>query len=91
MRLGVPARHIQADFADERLGHADIDAVDPGQVDAADAVEFTPQVKLWRMAPRFPTSLAPRAPRLLRGCLGGLRVWGPVGHLVGDARRVPAR
>jgi hypothetical protein len=38
VRLSFPTRHIQADFAEDGLGHADIDAVDPGQVDAADAV-----------------------------------------------------
>ena len=41
VRLSFPTRHIQADFAEDGLGHADIDAVDPGQVDAADAVQFT--------------------------------------------------
>jgi hypothetical protein len=41
VRLGVPARHIQADFADNGLGDADIDAVNPSEVDAADAVQFT--------------------------------------------------
>ncbi len=57
MRFGLPARHVHADFADEGLGHADIDAVDPGQVDAADAVQFMAQIKLWRMAPRLPAPL----------------------------------
>jgi hypothetical protein len=41
VRLGLPARHLHADFADDGLGYADIDTVDPGQVDAADAVQFT--------------------------------------------------
>ena len=57
MRLGLPARHIHADFADEGLGHADINAVDPGQVDAADAMQFTAQVKLRRVAARFTAPL----------------------------------
>ena len=38
VRLRFPARHIQADFADDGLRHADVDAVDAGEVDAADAV-----------------------------------------------------
>jgi hypothetical protein len=50
VRLGFPARHIQADFADDGLRHADIDAVDPGEVDAADAVQFT---AAGRRVPRF--------------------------------------
>jgi hypothetical protein len=61
MRLGLPACHIQADLADDGLGYADIDAVDPGQVDAADAVQFAAQVKLRRMAARFPPPLGTRA------------------------------
>ena len=60
VRLGLPACHVHVDFADEGLGHADIDAVDPGQVDAADAVQLTAQVKLWRMA--YPPSGAAWAP-----------------------------
>jgi hypothetical protein len=56
MRLGLPTRHIHAHFADEGLRHADIDAVDPGQVDAADAVQFPAQVKLRCMA----AELSPR-------------------------------
>ena len=55
-----------ADFADDGLGHADIDAVDPGQVDAADAVQFMTQVKLRGMAARFPPSLGTRSQRLSR-------------------------
>jgi hypothetical protein len=38
MRLGFPARHIHTHFAAEGLRHADIDAVDPGEVDTGDAV-----------------------------------------------------
>jgi len=85
VRLGLPACHVHADFADEGLSHADIDAVDPSQVNAADAVQFTAQVKLWRMAARLPAPLGSRAPRLVRGRLGRLRVRDRVGHLVRDA------
>jgi hypothetical protein len=45
MRFGLPARHIEADFADHRLRHADVDAVDSRQVNAADAMELTTQVE----------------------------------------------
>ena len=70
MRLGLPAHHVHADFADEGLGDADINAVDPGQVDAADAMKFMAQVKLRRVAARFTAPLGTRAPRCLRGRLG---------------------
>ena len=70
MRLAFPARHIQADFADDGLGHADIDAVDPGQVDAADAVQFPAQVKLRAWLPAFRRPFGARAPRLSSGSLG---------------------
>ena len=40
MVLVCPAGHIEADFADDGLDHTDIDAVDPGQVNAANAVEL---------------------------------------------------
>ena len=58
--LGLPARHVHADFADEGLGDADIDAVDAGQVDAADAVQFPAQVKLGAWLPAFRRRLAPK-------------------------------
>jgi hypothetical protein len=67
VRLGLPARHLQADFADHGLGRADIDAVDPGEVDAADAVDFTTQVELQGMAARLPAPLGAGAPRVLSG------------------------
>jgi hypothetical protein len=85
VRLGLPARHIHADFADDGLSHADIDAVDPGQVDAADAVQFTAQVKLRGMASRFSSPLGPRAQPLSRCRWRRLAIGGRVGHLVGDA------
>lgn len=52
MVLVGPAGHVEADFADECLGHADIDAVDAREVDAADPVQFPAQVKLRGMAAR---------------------------------------
>ncbi len=54
MRLGLPAVHVEADFADEGLGYADIDAVDAGQVDAGDARELLAEIKLRRVGTRFP-------------------------------------
>jgi hypothetical protein len=53
MRLGLPPRHIHADFADDGLGDGDIDAVDASQVDAANAVQLAAQIKLRRVAARF--------------------------------------
>jgi hypothetical protein len=64
MRLGVPAGHIQSDFTDDRLGDADIDAIDPRQVDTGDAVELPAQVELRGMAAGCTASL-----RLSRACL----------------------
>ena len=80
MRLGLPARHVHADFADDGLGDADVDAVDAGQVDAADAVQFTAEVELGRVAAGLPSPLG-------RRCGGGRggSPSGRVGHLVGDA------
>ena len=54
MRLGLPARHIHTHFADDGLRHADIDAVDPGQVDAADAVQVPTQIRLRRGRQAWP-------------------------------------
>jgi hypothetical protein len=51
--LRLPPRHIEADLADDGLRHGDIDAVDPDEVDAADAVQFTAHVKLRGMAAAF--------------------------------------
>src|ERR1700682_5090027 len=69
--FGLPARHLQPDFADDGLTDAHIDAIDSGQVDAGDAVEFAAQVKLRRMTAGF---AAPSWPRLRwrrgRGGLG---------------------
>jgi hypothetical protein len=82
--LGVPARHIQADFADDGLRHADIDAVDAGQVDTADAVQFTTQVKLRGMASGFPPPLGAEPP-LSRYRVGRIALGSRAGQFVGDA------
>ena len=55
--LGLPATHIQADFADHGLRDADVDAIDPCQVDPADAVEFATEIELRRMTASFSASL----------------------------------
>src|ERR1700704_2295680 len=68
--LVLPTRHIQADLADHGLGDPDVDAIDPGQVDAADAVQFTTQIKLRSMAARLPAPLEASASRLSSGRLG---------------------
>ena len=60
MRLGGPARHVHADFAHDGLCDADIDAVDPCQVHAADPVQFTAEVKLRRVAAGLPAPLGTR-------------------------------
>ena len=60
-----------------------VDAVNPGQVDAADAVQFMAQVELRRMAARLPAPLGPRAPRLVGGRVRRLGAWGH--HLVRHA------
>jgi hypothetical protein len=73
VRLGSPAGHVEAHFADEGLGDPDIDAVDAREIDAADAGEFVPQIKLRRLRSR----LAGRpAGRRLRGVAGGARFVG---------------
>src|SRR5262245_41382688 len=46
MVFGGPPRHIETDFADHGLGDADVDAIDPREVDAADAVEFATEIEL---------------------------------------------
>jgi hypothetical protein len=35
--LIFPPCHVEPDFADDGLGDADVDPVDPGEIDAADA------------------------------------------------------
>ena len=57
--LVLPARHLQADFADHGLGDPDVDAIDPGQVDAADAVQFTTQSNCGAWLPAFRRRLGP--------------------------------
>jgi hypothetical protein len=52
-----PARHVEPDFADERLRDADVDASDTREVHAADAVQFRAQVKVRGMAARLPMPL----------------------------------
>jgi hypothetical protein len=56
VRIGLPARHIEANFADHGLRHPDINAVDSRQVDSVDAVELLTQIELWRVAARLPAS-----------------------------------
>jgi hypothetical protein len=53
VRLGFPSAHIQADCADDRLADHDIDAVDPGQIYPADALEFTAEIEIRGMTLRL--------------------------------------
>jgi hypothetical protein len=73
MGLGLPAGHVEADFADQGLGDADIDAVDAGEIDATDAGELVPEIKLRRLRSR----LAGRPAGRRRGVDGVARL---VGH-----------
>src|SRR5436190_19302513 len=53
MGLGGPARHVDTDFAHDGLCDADIDAVNPCQVHAADPVQFTTEVNWGAWLPAF--------------------------------------
>jgi hypothetical protein len=89
VRLGVPARHIQADFANHGLRHADIDTVDSRQVNATNAMELTAQVELGRVAACFPASLDARTRVAVSGRRGRFGVARCVGGLVGHALQMP--
>ena len=80
MVLVLPARHIQTDFADDGLGDADVDPIDPRQVDTADAVEFAPEVELRRMTACLSSAFDVR-PCLRGSGTGRVR---RVGRLVGE-------
>jgi hypothetical protein len=66
VRFGLPSAHIQPDFADDGLGDHDIDTVDPGQIYAADALEFTAEIEIRGMTLRLLVSF---------GCSRCLRSW----------------
>ena len=51
--FGLPPAHVQADRRDEGLSGEDLDAVDAGQVYAADAVQLGVQLKCWLVASGF--------------------------------------
>ena len=53
----VPAGHIKADFADHGLCDADVDAIDPCQVNAANAVELATEIELRGMTSSFSSPL----------------------------------
>src|SRR5499427_1142971 len=40
MSLGFPSTHVQSDFTQERLGYHHVDAIDTGEVDSRDALQF---------------------------------------------------
>jgi hypothetical protein len=63
--LVLPPRHVEPDFADEGLRDADVDAVDPRKIDAADPVQLSPQVELGRVTARLPAAFDARS-RLAR-------------------------
>ena len=90
MVLVGPARRVKADFADHGLCDADVDAVNPGQVDPADAVEFVTEIELGSMTASFSSPFRPCTPRIW----GWRRGWFAVGgraHLVGEACPSPIR
>ena len=70
VRLGFPSAHVKPDFADNGLGDHDIDAVDPGQIYPADALEFTAEIEVRCMTLRLLVSF---------GCSRRLRGWLPNG------------
>ena len=53
MVLVRPARHVEPDFADEGLRHADVDAIDAREIDALIRCS-SPQVELRRVAAGLP-------------------------------------
>jgi hypothetical protein len=88
MVLVLPARHVEADFADHGLGDANIDPIDPREVDTADAMEFTAQIELRGMAARLPAPLGTGAQRIARGRGRVLACGCRVSDLVGEAAQV---
>jgi hypothetical protein len=45
MSLGFPSTHVQSDFTHERLGHHDVDTVNPGEVDSGDPLQFAAKLE----------------------------------------------
>src|SRR5215467_96353 len=45
MSLGFPSTHIQSDFTQERLGYHHVDAIDTGEVDSRDALQFAAELE----------------------------------------------
>ena len=45
--LGFPSTHVQHHFTDERLSDHHIHAVDPRQIHARDALQFSGEVEVW--------------------------------------------
>ena len=70
--LVLPARHLEPDFADEGLRHADVDAIDAREIDATDSVQLSPEVELRRVAAGLPAVFDSRPTR------SGGRGWGSV-------------
>src|SRR3954470_25014301 len=40
MRLGGPAAHVQSHLGEDGLRNHDVDSIDAGQIEAADAIQF---------------------------------------------------
>jgi DNA replication protein DnaC len=81
MVLVRPARHVESDFADDGLRDADIDAVDAGQIDAADALQLARQVELRRVTARLPAAFGVRL-TMRGGCTVVLHFVGQVTEML---------
>ena len=53
----LPPGHVEADFADDGLRDADIDPVDPREVDSADAMQFATEIELRVRLANIPTAV----------------------------------
>jgi hypothetical protein len=47
MRLGYPPTHVQSHFAEQRLGHHHVYAVNASEVHACDTLQFAAQIEAW--------------------------------------------
>src|SRR5438445_13239356 len=47
MRLGCPPTHVQSHFAEQRLGHHHVYAVNASEVHTCDALQFAAQIEAW--------------------------------------------
>jgi len=47
MRLGCPPTHVQSHFAEQRLSHHHVYAVNASEVHACDTLQFAAQIEAW--------------------------------------------